>query len=401
MRCFTRLLAGVSLFTLAVPAGAAPAIAFDPPRLLTLPAPAELGSLFSGDWNGDGKTDLAALSGRTLWIFAGDGAGGFQSVLELPLGFTPQQIDAVDLNSDGRTDLLVYHCSSEFPACVPSGDFSAVLSAGDVHFASPIRFRPPVSTAQGPPGGPYVLGFRVADFNRDGKPDLILILNPPGRDSVLLGRGDGTFTDPLRGPRTFFLAGLADFNSDGALDVVTNDYNGPLIYFGRGDNNFNEPRSLDVCTKGAGSCYLQVADIDGDGAPDLLAMDIVWTWAGNIRLLRGNGRGEFELLAKLPDSLAGDDRQGFLFSFVDLNADKIPDLVRVRDWYNNDGTDNRIGFYLGAGAGEFPLSAEVRLPYRGASLVVDVNGDGKPDVVATDGGRSLSVFLNASGREAR
>src|SRR5258706_10479745 len=67
-------------------------------------------------------------------------------------------------------------------------------------------------------------------------------------------------------------------------------------------------------------------------------------------------------------------------SFADLSADKIPDLFRVRDGYVDDGSDNLFGAYAGNGIGEFVLSLEVRLPYRGQSRLIDVNGDGKPDL---------------------
>jgi len=54
------------------------------------------------------------------------------------------------------------------------------------------------------------------------------------------------------------------------------------------------------------------------------------------------------------------------------------------------------GAYSGNGSGEFVLSVKVRVPYLGQSLLVDVNGDGKPDLIASDGGQNLLVFLNAA-----
>src|SRR5690242_11520981 len=106
---------GVVLALIAISAEAAPGITFQEPSVFTVDGPAQLDRILSGDWNGDGRTDLAALSGQSLWIFEGDGAGGFRPALELPLGNIPVQIAAVDLNSDGRSDLLVYYCPEDNP----------------------------------------------------------------------------------------------------------------------------------------------------------------------------------------------------------------------------------------------------------------------------------------------
>ena len=354
-----------------------PSISFHEPRVLTVDARSGLRTLVSGDWNGDGRIDLAGGDGQSLWIFEGDGQGGFHAVLELPVG-DPVQITAMDLNSDGRSDLLVYYTT---PA--PFGEFAAFLSEGDFLFAPPMRFRAPVSTDQGPPDGPYVLGFVIADLNRDGFPDLLLTLNPPGRDSVMLGRGDGTFANPIPGLPTFNLIGIADFNSDGVPDVMIRQANGPHIHYGRGDGTFEAPVETDICQPQSW-CFVEIVDADGDGSPDLLTGDVSWSWTGNLRVFRGNGRGGFELAARLPDWLAGDDQQGFQLIFTDLNGDRVPDLFRVRVWYADGAADNRAGAYVGDGSGLFALSAEIVLPSSLARLV-DVNGDGLRDILTTDG----------------
>src|SRR5688572_26738455 len=122
---------------LALSLSAAPEISFDEPRVFSVNAPARLRSILSGDWNADGKTDLASVSERSVWIFEGDGDGGFRPVLELPLGGSPAQVTAVDLNSDGRTDLLVQGCTDEGLGCTPGTEMSAFMSDGDFRFRSP------------------------------------------------------------------------------------------------------------------------------------------------------------------------------------------------------------------------------------------------------------------------
>jgi hypothetical protein len=245
-----------------------------------------------------------------------------------------------------------------------------------------------------------VLDFQIADLNLDGKLDLLLALNPPGRDSVVLSRGDGTYANPIPGPYTFNLVGVADFNSDGIPDVLTTGFygNAPQIYYGRGDGTFDDAVPIDPCQPST-TCSLQIINVDGDDKPDLLAWDSSWGWSGNYRVVRGDGRGGFEKPMQLPDSFSDDNDQGLALTFADLNGDGTPDAIRARSWYANDGNgDNLIDLYVGQGSGKFIPAGTVRLPYRaGPVIVVDVNGDGRPDLVASDGEQSLLIFLNTSG----
>jgi hypothetical protein len=116
-------------------------------------------------------------------------------------------------------------------------------------------------------------------------------------------------------------------------------------------------------------------------------------------VLRGDGHGGFEKPMRLPDFFADDDLQGLAVTFADLNGDGIPDAFRYRSWYAENGEgDNLIDLYTGQGDSKFMPAGTLRLPYRaGPLLFVDVNGDGKPDLVTSDGVQSLLVFLNSSG----
>jgi hypothetical protein len=116
-----------------------PPISFRDPEVFGVDSAMPLHTVLSGDWNGDGKIDLAAIAGLTIWIFEGDGAGRFRPAAKLPLERQPVRVVAADLNSDGRTDLLVYLCTEIQPNCVPSGDFLTFISEGDFHFSSTFR----------------------------------------------------------------------------------------------------------------------------------------------------------------------------------------------------------------------------------------------------------------------
>jgi hypothetical protein len=175
-------------------------ISFNGPRLSSPDPAVKFGRLISGDWNGDGRIDIATVGAeQNLLIFEGDGIGGFNRVSELALASTPVRIAAADFNGDGKSDLLAFFGQSEFVTFLNEGDF---------RFAAPNYFHPQIADV--PPGGPAILEFALSDFNRDGKSDLLLILNSVGRQSVMLSNGDGTFSGPLIGPRTFNFVAVDD-----------------------------------------------------------------------------------------------------------------------------------------------------------------------------------------------
>src|SRR5262249_17627246 len=132
---------------------------------------------------------------------------------DIPVGDRPAALTVGDFNGDSKPDLVVS----------TSGGFYILLGAGGGNFGRPIQF------AAGPPLGPLI----AADFNGDGKLDLSI----GGR--VLLGSGDGSFSAPLEvGRATWSTTG--DFNRDGKPDLVLSDpIAGTLsIFLGKGDGAF-------------------------------------------------------------------------------------------------------------------------------------------------------------------
>jgi hypothetical protein len=278
-----------------------------------------------------------------------------------------------DINGDGKLDLLVVNAFGPTNQdCSMSGPFTnasigVLLGNGDGTFQAAVAFDS---------GGLFAESVAVADVNGDGKPDL-LVVNGACADSncvngnvgVLLGNGDGTFqavaTYDSGGSQAYSIA-VADVNGDGKPDLLV--ANGVL--FGNGDGTFQA-----VATYGPGESQVNsiaVADVNGDGKPDLLVANGV---------LLGNGDGTFQAAVAYdsgglyPDSVA----------VADVNGDGKPDLLVANGCaFNQEECANgSAGVLLGNGDGTFQPAASYLSPGQFAlSLVVgDVNQDGKPDLL--------------------
>jgi len=251
------------------------------------------------DFNKDGKLDLAVAdqTGSIVNVLLGKGNGSFQAAVSYPISYGISQVLSADINGDDKLDLVVG------TAGAVSGTIAVFLGNGDG------TFQPAVNTTLTPLGN-----MTLGDFNRDGKLDLAASVGSTGTD-ILLGNGDGTFQTPyaVPGAAAGFLQAL-DFNRDGKIDLAVEA--GTLsIFLGNGDGTFQPaitgPSGL------AGTPWF--SDINRDGKLDFLALDA----QANLAVALGNGDGTFQPLTIYYSNFSACCQ----YAAVDLNGDKYLDLV--------------------------------------------------------------------------
>ena len=247
--------------------------------------------LITGDFNGDGKTDVIAMqpgspgpkglpcgaADAQLLSYLGSGDGRFQAKgTGLALGVNgASSAVAGDFNSDGNLDIILYY------SC-PTAGFLLAPGRGDGTFGSPVGLNLPGGTS-----APL-----VGDLNNDGKLDLI------SGSVVSLGKGDGTFKQlPLTIPAGSGAIALADLNGDAILDLVSGNGNGPstgsAIYAGNGDGTFQGTPFFTVPLAPYEYQYsIATGDVSGDGNPDLLVGEDGIN-GSDVAVFLGDGHGNF------------------------------------------------------------------------------------------------------------
>ncbi|PYJ85690.1 MAG: hypothetical protein DME22_08155 [Verrucomicrobia bacterium] len=244
-----------------------------------------------GDFNGDGQLDLVVANygcpacpspvSGSVSILLGHGDGAFQSVAKYDAGPNPQAVVVGDFNGDGKPDLAVANNGST--------NVAVLLGNGDATFQTAISYG-----VGGTPPPPYAATgvLAIGDFNRDGKVDLAVANS--GGVSVLSGKGDGTFQNAVNyatgGSASSVVVG--DFNGDGKPDLAANNGGGVSVLLGNGDGSFQA--AVNYGTGGSTSSVV-AGDFNGDGKTDLaVATATTPASSDNVSVLLGNGDGTFQ-----------------------------------------------------------------------------------------------------------
>jgi hypothetical protein len=329
-----------------------------------------------GDFNGDGFLDIVTSNSGTgsLSLLFGNGDGTFQPPVVIHLHGSVGPVTVADLRHNGILDLVV----------VDSLGIEVLLGNGDGTFQDPVTYLG---------GGSFPPFVTVADLNRDGFPDLVS-LSRTGV-SVLLNNGDGTFRAPQTyplGDETLSALAVGDFHHTGILDLVVTGFQQECdpksgcvltrsdinLFRGNGDGTFQSPVRQDVTRLGYPPAFLPVGDFNGDGFDDLVF---------GAHILLNNGDATFR------DAGTFNTGSRVVYaSLADINQDGLPDLVTVN-------VNHTVSILLGNGDGTFRPALNYAIgPIPSWVAAGDFNGDGFPDLVtANQGGTgSLTVLLNAA-----
>jgi len=331
-----------------------------------------------GDYNRDGKTDLAVSNAGdgTVSVLLGDGRGGFAAGQTAAAGEEPADIASGELTGDGRLDLVVVNRNTDM--------VSVLDGIGDGGFRAPRSF---VSGSEG--SEPTTVA--VGDLNDDDKLDVVVSNKRSSDASVLLGSGRGSLTSPRtfvadQEPRALL---VRDVTADGLPDVVTvnqgTDTPNLAVLAGLGDGSLRAVE--DVMTQPQPSAVV-TGDADNNGLADLIVsqLPLQAPALGSLRILRAQADGSFgppSTLVSTGDAIAA--------VAADFNVDGVLDVAAV------NRSTSTVSVFLGRASGGYGALRDYAIGTGAtAAMATDLNADGRPDLVVSrqaNGAGAVDVLL--------
>jgi hypothetical protein len=225
-----------------------------------------------GDFIGDGLPDLLTANfggGGSLSLLRGDGLGGFAPPIHIALAAPCDHAVAGDWNADGKLDVAATSRYTDSIAVLLGDGRGRLTPTASV----PVKGKSPVNLAAGDLDGDGYLDLAVASYKFSGSVN------------VLLGDGGGGFANHATVPagRNTFAIAVADVNADGAADVVAGEgtLGAPNVYvlIGDGQGRLGAPAPFPLLS---GPGYVAIADCNGDGRSDLVCTEF---WVNAVSVL--------------------------------------------------------------------------------------------------------------------
>jgi hypothetical protein len=338
-------------------------------------------SIIPQDVNNDGKKDLVVggadsmYTNQRVFIYLNQGNGSFTAAPAVTVGTSPLYIVFANFNNDAYDDMATANYNSN--------NVSIMLGSSTGVFTQAVGS--PIATGQ----QPYCIDD--ADFNMDGKTDLITSSVNSNSIHLLLGNGSGAFSVapafPIAAGGMPYHIVAGKFNSDAFPDFacVNGSGNTLQIYLGNGNGTFASPQTL---TTGQQPRTIAVADLNNDTWPDMVVPN---SNSNSLSIYLGSSSGTY---APSSSSPLGTGAYPYQASIADYDQNGTLDLF-VSNCYANT-----CSLFSGTGGANFTAVSSSTI-FNGGSLpqtncTDDFNGDGKMDIAVADwDNNKVRVFLRS------
>ncbi len=359
-------------------------------------------SVTAADVNGDGKPDLIVANANDSTVSVllnttvpGAATPSFAAQQTFATGSFPVSVTAADVNGDGKPDLIVANASDN--------TVSVLLNT-----TAPGAATPSFAAQQTFATGSVPISVTAADVNGDGKPDLIVANQNDNTVSVLLNTtAPGAATPSFAAQQTFATGSgpasvtVADVNGDGKPDLIVANENGNTVSVllnttapGAATPSFAAQQTF---ATGSAPISVTAADVNGDGKPDLIVANANDSTVSVLLNTTPAPATTFDANSFAAQQTFATGSAPISVTAADVNGDGKPDLIVA------NGNDNTVSVLLNTtapGAATPSFAAQQTFATGSDPISVtaaDVNGDGKPDLIVANGNDStVSVLLNTT-----